>query len=145
MKKIIAALLISILLEGCGSGGVISQSEPDAFSESSKSASESLQSKDLQEEISESDAYTDDFKHRVHTVLKYHKDLENGKITDAEAKGMWAAFKLNIGMYKTNYGIASLEHRAYYYAMYGESEYLDEFGYNEDFIIDVKEYITELS
>lgn len=85
----------------------------------------------------------DDFRHYVYAVLRYHEDLENGKLSEAEASGSLTGFQVNLALYKINYGSTSLEYRVYYYALYGESEYEQEFGYNKDYMNDVKDYVAD--
>jgi len=86
----------------------------------------------------------EDLTYQIHKVLVFHRDKANKSLNEGEEWGAWNAFKLNAGLYKISDGATSFKHRAYYYAVYGEEEYLKEFGYNEKFKTDVKEYVDSI-
>lgn len=85
---------------------------------------------------SESYIDTNDFKESVRSVLQYHEDISNNIVNEAEATGSWLAYNLNIKLY------SGLEKKIYYYAMYGEEKYIEEYGNND--LNEVKEFINNL-
>jgi len=93
------------------------------------------------QEISNEDF--EEHKYWVHQVLQYHRDKVSGAISDAEASGSWAAFKVNLWMHKMN-GPNSLEYHTYYYAMHGEKEYIKEFGKDEKGLASVRQFISDI-
>ena len=58
----------------------------------------------------------------VYGILKHHSDVASGNITEAEQKGAWFAYEINLALYD------GLEHDACYYAMYGRDKFIAECG-----------------
>ena len=78
-----------------------------------------------------------DFMYRVRAVLTYHADKKAKTKSNAELSGQWAAFQVNEWMY------SGFEKRAYYYAMYGEKEYIKEFGKDKAELKTVKDFVEK--
>lgn len=79
----------------------------------------------------------EDFKYRIRRVLQHHYDVENNNIDEAQARGAWAAFGLNLRLYD------GFKHYAYYYAMHGEQAYINRFGRN-NYFEEVKEFVNSI-